>query len=137
MTDLKMTDDGELVIGPDGDLDIVWGDEHLAQEILFRLKTQAGDWVLSPEIGADLEDFIGQPNDGLIHSMIENRIVRALSFDSLVAGPDVTVTGLSENEVMVVVEFPSREERSRVIQIASQLDLRVGVVFARVGSRQI
>ena len=113
------------------------GDDQLAQEILFRLKTQAGDWMLSPQIGADLEDFIGQPNDGLIHSIMENRIIRSISFDNLIASPDVTVTGLSENEVMVVVEFPSREERSRVIQIASQLDLRVGVVFARVGSRQI
>jgi len=135
MIDLQITDGGELVLGPDGDLALVYGDDQIAQEVLFRLKTQIGDWTLSPQIGADLEDFIGQPNTGLVHAAMEQRIINALAFDSLVGYPEVTATSVSENKVMIIIEFPSVEERSKIVQITSQLDLREGLVFARVGTR--
>ena len=135
--DLMMTDDGELVLNAKGDLAIVYGDEEIAQEVLFRLKTTGGDWLLSPSIGASLEDFIGQPNTEIVHAAIEERVKRALSFDDLLYFPNVSAIPVTENEVFILVEFNSIESNNRVIQVQSGLDLRKGLVFARIDARQL
>lgn len=137
MIDLKMNNNGELLLSETGDLDIVYGDEQLAQEILFRLKTTIGDWTLSPQIGASLERFIGQPNTQLTHALIENEVTKAITRDNLLLFPSVNAIALGENEVFILIEFGSIEDDERVIQIQSGLDLRKGLVFARITSREL
>jgi len=137
MIDLKLTDSGELEIGPDVDLAVVSGDDYLAQEIIFRLKTQLGDFLLDQNKGSNLEKYIGQPNAPLTHAAMENDIINSIRYDNLVLNPDVTVSIIGESKVMVVVEFPSIENRSRIIQVLSKLDLREGLVFARTSTRNI
>lgn len=137
MIDLKMDDNGDLVLSDKGDLALVFGDEQIAQEVLFRLKTTAGDWTLSPQIGASLEDFIGEPNTEYTLAAIENRVEKALTFDSLLIGPEITAITIGPNEVLVVVEFGSIELDNRVIQVTSGLDLQKGVVFARTAVREL
>jgi hypothetical protein len=137
MVDLKMTNDGDLVLSDNGDLAIVYGDEQLAQEILFRMKTQKGDWVLSPDIGVSLERFIGEPNTELTRSAIEMTVLNEITKDGLIISAQVDCVPLNENELLIVVEFPSQENDDRVIQISSGLDLRAGLVFSRINSREI
>lgn len=134
--DLQMTENGELIVGPDGDLAYTWGDEQVAQEVLFRLKTTKADWVLSPSVGCSLEDFIGQPNTSLTRSLIESRVLQELTRDSLLFGPSVDCVPISPEEVLIVVEFNSVEDEKRIIQINAGLDMRKGLVFSRVGIRQ-
>lgn len=135
MIDLKMTNEGELILSQTGDLEVVYGDEQLAQEVLFRIKTTLGDWTLSPQIGASLEKFIGQPNTTLTHALIENEIVKAITRDNLLLFPSVSAVAIGENQVFILVEFGSIEDDDRIIQIQSGLDLRKGLVFARIASR--
>lgn len=140
--DIKMTTDGELEIGPGGDLALVWGDEQVIQEVIFRLKTTKGDWVLSPEIGCSLEEFIGKPNTPLTHAAIEERIRRALTNDLLLALPEIHVVDLpsetgESNEVFILIEFSSLEQDERRIQVTSSLDLRKGLVYTRSSVRDI
>lgn len=140
--DLKMTPDGQLVVGPDGDLQLVWGDEQIIQEVLFRLKTTKGDWVLSPEVGCSLEDFIGQPNTSLTHAAIESRIRDSLTSDFLLALPEIHVVDLPTDDdqntrVYILIEFSSIEQDDRKIQITSELDLRKGLVYVRGGVRNL
>lgn len=130
-----MTETGDLVIGENGDFEIVYGDEQLAQEVLFRLKTTLGDWTLSPGIGASLERFIGEPNIPVTHALIETKIIEALTKGNLLFSPSVSAIPIGENEVFCLVEFGSLENDERVIQVQSALDLRKGLVFARIGSR--
>jgi phage baseplate assembly protein W len=137
MIDLKLTNDGELVVAENGDLEIVFGDEQIAQEVLFRLKTTPGDWVLSPKIGVDLEKFIGQANVKTTHLLMETAISRALTYDNLLIQPSVEAIATGENEVFILIEFDSVEENNRVIQIQSGLDLKKGLVFAKLGSRML
>lgn len=135
MVDIKVTESGELILTESGDLAITYGDEQVAQEVLFRLKTTRGDWMLSPDVGASLEEFIGEPNIPLIHAMIENRVVNTLLKGNLLFSPSVQVIPIGVNEVLVIVEFGSIEDDERVIQIQAGLDLREGLVFSRIDSR--
>jgi phage baseplate assembly protein W len=135
MIDLKMDEYGELVLDGNGDLATVYGDEQLAQEILFRLKTTKGDWQLSPNIGCDLEKFIGQPNTNFTRTAIEQAIINGLTFDGLLTFPKVDCVALSKNEVMAVVEFIGDD--SRTIQVISFLDLVKGNVEARISRENL
>jgi phage baseplate assembly protein W len=135
MIDIEMTEDGDLVVGNTGDLAIVYGDEEIAQEVLFRLKTTLGDWTLSPQIGADLERFIGEPNIPITHSLMENQIAKAIVRDNLIFAPSVRAVPIGENEVFILVEFGSLEDDERTIQVQAGLDLRKGLIFSRIGTR--
>lgn len=135
MIDLQLTEDGDLIVAPNGDLKMCYGDEELAQEILFRLKTTIGDWTLSPNIGASLEQFIGQPNITATHNLINQAVTKAITANSLTLAPSVTVMPIGTNDVFILVEFLSIENNDRVIQVQSGLDLRKGLVFSRISSR--
>lgn len=130
MIDLKITNDGELVV-ENGDFVLVKGDEALAQQALFRMKTTKGDWLLSPNVGCSLEDFIGAPNEQVTWLAIETRVAIELTKDLDLPQPTISCVPLTDNEVFILVEFPSIEEEKRTIQIQAQLDLRKGLVFAR------
>lgn len=131
MKDIKMTPEGELVIGPDGDFATVEGDEAIAQQLIFILKTQKGDWTLAPKIGADLERFLGQPNTRETRDQIEAAVVSAIIQSGVIYNPTVRCIQISEEEVFITVEFPSIEGNNREIIVASSLDLKTGEVFTR------
>lgn len=132
MIDFAMTASGDFIIGPHGDLSFVTGDEAIAQQVLFRLKTTKGDWQLSPLVGADLEQFIGKANTEVTRAAIEATVVNALTYDNLLFSPEVSCLKISDTEVLILVEFRSIENRGRIIQVAAGLDLRKGLVFDRV-----
>lgn len=134
--DLQISEDGELLVNAAGDLATCWGDEQLAQEVLVRLKTQKGDFLLSPEMGASLERFIGLPNEPSTHIAIQAALETELQRGSLIFGAQIEVVPIGPNEVLIVVEFPSYSDDDRIIQVSAGLDLRTGVVYARVDSRQ-
>ena len=137
MVDLRLTDDGDLVIGPNGDLELVWGDEQIAQEVIFRLKTTIGDWLLAPHVGADLESFIGEPNVPLVRAAIEKQIRDSLTQDNLLFLPEVSAISIGDNEIFILIEFGSLEDDERVIQVQSGLSLAKGLVFSRATVRNL
>jgi phage baseplate assembly protein W len=129
--DLKMTVTGDLVQSPSGDLLLVWGDEQIIQEVLFRLKTTKGDYLLSKQVGCSLEEFIGQPNTPLVHAAIEQRIEDELTRDLLLAMPEIDAVDVSDTEVLILIRFSSLDQEDRTIQIQAGLDLRKGLVYSR------
>lgn len=132
MVDFRIDlDTGDLVLDSDGDLALVSGDEQMIQEVVFALKTTKGDWTLSPSVGCDLEQFIGRSNDtdtiNQITAVVRSEIARLTS----VGGFQVFVAPLDENTVIIALEFDSRDNPKRRIQVAATLDLKEGQVFAR------
>lgn len=77
-TDIKMSDDGDLVIS-NGDLDTVSGLDWLALEINKVCQTNNPEWYSYPNIGADIENFAGQPNTRNICRSLELQITDAIS----------------------------------------------------------
>jgi hypothetical protein len=134
--DLQISEDGELLVNAAGDLATCWGDEQLAQEVLVRLKTQKGDYLLAPEMGASLERFIGSPNEASTHLSIEAAVRAELERGGLVSGSTVDVIPIGANEILIVVEFPSYSDDDRIIQVSAGLDLRTGLVYARADTRE-
>jgi hypothetical protein len=138
MVDFKMNlETGEPVISASGDLELVWGDEQIIQEVVFRLRTQKGDWVLSPNVGCSLEQFIGQPNTLLTHTAIEQVVENELTRDFLLAFPEISAVDVSPTQVLILVEFSSLERDDRLIQVQATLDLHLGEIFARSSYRTV
>lgn len=133
MIDIKMDSTGEIVVGPSGDLMLVAGDDCIIQEIVFRLKTVKGDWLLGPTVGCSLESFIGKPNEISTHLEIEQTVLSEISRGGLVQGAQVTAMPVSSDEVLILVEVPSIEDPKRNILVSANLDLRKGEVFTRTG----
>ena len=131
--DFKLSDTGDLVIGPDGNFQMVSGDEEIVQRILFRLKTVKGDYLLEPETGCSLEQFKGQPNVEETWQAIEEVINAELSKEELEFSVDCVP--ISDNEVFILIEIVSTESDDLVLQVKSTLDLREGVVYARSDQR--
>lgn len=131
MIDFKLDENGDLVVSSSGDFEMVTGDEFLAQTISFRLKTVKGDWLLSPEVGADLEQFIGQRQSPEVHSAIKSAVSIELSEIKNLPFFEVAVAPNGDNSVWILVEFESIVTPGKILSFIFDLDLKTGQVSSR------
>lgn len=131
MIDIKISTAGDIQIGPDGDFLFVRGDEFYNQTIMFRLKTTKGDWVLAPQIGADLEQYIGTRSNELNLDAIQKTV--EIEIGKIPTMPEFTVNVAPKetNSVWVLVEYASTETPERQVSLIFELDLKTGEVNAR------
>jgi hypothetical protein len=76
-TDLKLTDDFDLALGNNGDLQIVRGADNVAQAVVLKLAYEPGEVMRSPGLGVGLgvgKKFppIGEIKDNLIRSLTQD-----------------------------------------------------------------
>jgi hypothetical protein len=76
-TDLKVTNEFDLALGNNGDLQVVRGAENVAQAIVLKLGYEKGELMRSPSIGVGLG--VGRKFPPL--SQIKNDLVRSLTQD--------------------------------------------------------
>ena len=88
--DLKLTPDGDLALTPGGDLALAEGADFIQQSAYNRLRSVTVDWFYD-HIGADLEDFIGQPNSRETADRIVAQLTNSLVQDGLVSSGDVYI----------------------------------------------
>jgi hypothetical protein len=90
--DLKLTADGDLVIGS-GDLAIVQKQEYIAQSARNRIRIADPEWIdyQIDEIGANLEDLNGLPNNPETASLGVQKIGTCLTKDGLLDVKDVYI----------------------------------------------
>lgn len=91
--DLKWTWDGDLLEADDGDLAINDDDmiTSLETEIQSILKSETGQWLIHPILGANLSDFRGEPNTRETAQLIEERVVSSLVNQGIVRQEDISV----------------------------------------------
>jgi len=79
--DLDWIWSGDFVIGDDGDLADTSEDLLLSliNEITTIVKSEAGDWAEEVNVGADLDDYIGEPNTRPTAEAMTTRLETALS----------------------------------------------------------
>ena len=130
LRDFKLTEEGDFVI-ENGDLKIITGDEVLIQKIMFRLKTTAGDYLLEPSVGANLEQFIGQVIDDRLLVRIENTVTNELNKIPELFGVKVNAAPNGENSVIVLIEFESIETQKDPPSLLFNIDLKTGEVIRR------
>jgi len=129
LVDWAVDEDGELLVGPNGDVLKVTGQRQVAQEILFRLKTSKGDYTIDPNVGADLEKFIGLPNTEKVRNDILDAVIRELSRDDFVTLRNVRVLKTGDNSVLIVVEY--LDATLNRIQWSASLNLNDGKIKPR------
>jgi len=92
-TDLTWSRRGDLAIGHNGDIMDTYEDplRSLYQEIRTRTMSVLGDWKNYPDLGANLEDFVGEPNSKRTAEAIKIRIVASITRNGLVNNSDLNV----------------------------------------------
>lgn len=127
--DWAVDENGDLLVGPDGDILQVKGQKQIAQEILFRLKTSKGDYTISPEVGANLESFIGSPNTQAVRDEIVKVVEEELQRDNFIPLRKVRALKTDTNSVLVVVEY--LDSKLNRIQWTATLNLNDGSIRSR------
>ena len=63
--DLRWSSIGDLAISPNGDIDDTSSHVLVSflQEAKTRIQSSLYDWALQPEIGSNLQDLVGMPNN--------------------------------------------------------------------------
>ena len=105
LTDIGMTLDGDLMVGEDGDLNLVDGFEWLYREVNKRVRTDNPDWRGHPTIGANLTDFQGQPNTAEAGRRIKQRLIYVLSQGNIAFPGEfsVRVTPISRDGILIMI----------------------------------
>lgn len=129
MIDLALTEDGDLYLGapkynddgtlalnsegkPIQDLTYVHSEDTLKQIIYCRLKTQAPDWFFYPELGANLEDLIGELNTRENGAIGEGLIRSALMYDNFLTSEQIEVRAMPVNkdEMMIFLTVTTDDD---------------------------
>jgi hypothetical protein len=92
MPDLKITDEGDLVVSAWGDLETVETRFHnYAQQAYIRMMTEIGDFVAYPQLGANLVKLVGMPNTPATADYGRTLILDSLSREGVFADVGVEV----------------------------------------------
>ena len=91
LTDIGMTLDGDIMVGRDGDFQLVDGFEWLYREVNKRIRTDNPTWMFHNTIGASLSDFQGNPNTPEAARRIRQRIVHVLGKDNIAYPGELSV----------------------------------------------
>jgi hypothetical protein len=105
--DLAWTLNGDLALGKDGDIADTSHDvlKSLRQEIRTRVRSSLEDWEMHPEIGSDLDEIIGEPNNKQTAERGKNRIIDSLIRDNFMSEMDVKVkyVPVDQNRILYIL----------------------------------
>lgn len=93
-TDIRVTASGDLSIDASQDLDLITGSGVLQQDIAFRLRTNYDEFTPHPDVGADLDELIGEPNTREVTKVGQQKIIRSLTHDNRIRNLDLYVRGV-------------------------------------------
>ena len=110
---MSLYNEVDLYVTPSGDLDLIGNNLRmtaasgvLKQDIAFRLRTSYDDFIPHPEIGADLDELIGEPNSREVSTLGASKITHSLTRDGMVRNIDLYVRGVPiSNEDLVYYVF--------------------------------
>jgi hypothetical protein len=88
--DMLWTSRGDYFIS-EGDLMDTQHDplRSLLQEMKTRVEADQGDWRVFEDVGANLRDFVGEPNDEQTAELIKTRITAAFARNGFVHTQDI------------------------------------------------
>lgn len=91
-TDLLWTSRGDLYIS-NGDLMDTYKDplRSLYQETKNRASSDKGSWTIFPDIGSDISDFVGEPNNKVTAESIKIRILSSLTRHGFIHSEDISI----------------------------------------------
>jgi len=103
--DISVSPSGDLVLDSNRDFLIANSRQVLKQDIAFRLRTDPGEFIPHLDLGAGLDDLVGEPNSRETSRSGETKITMALVGDGMVGNADLYVRGVpvSQEAIMFYV----------------------------------
>jgi len=92
--DICLTPSGDLSLASGSDLSLIAASGVLKQDITFRVRTSYGEFEPHPNVGADIDELIGEPNTKETAKVGESKIVHSLTADGMVRNMDLYVRGV-------------------------------------------
>jgi hypothetical protein len=108
--DFSWSWDGDYIEGLDGDLKDSSGDKNLLESLVTEvhtvLRSETGDWLLDPSVGANLSDFRGEPNNRNTGKGLEQRVKGKLIATGIIRQEDlnVRVVPVGRHEVLTIIK---------------------------------
>ncbi len=105
--DIDWSFDGDLLLDKTGDLKDTSEDSLLSfrNEILTIVKSDLEDWREEPAVGADLGDFVGEPNTPLTAKAIQERVSNSLLLICSQQDLSVRVIPVGVHKVLVAINI--------------------------------
>jgi hypothetical protein len=101
-TDIKVTPSGDLNLAGTGDFEMIQSSGVLQQDVTFRLRTNYAEFEPHPNVGADLDELIGEPNVKGTSKAGEAKINHSLTFDNMVDKADLYIRGVPVSTEKIV-----------------------------------
>lgn len=93
--DFYLTEAGDIAVSGAGDIAMTQNQfRDDLQQAYIRMLTDQGDWLLFPDLGANLSQLIGLPQSPETGRIGENIIINALEREGTFTGKAFTVTGV-------------------------------------------
>lgn len=89
--DIQISNSGDFVVDPTGDLQLATIDQTTRQDVIFYLYTEYGDFTGQPDLGSKVVDFIGEPNTQSNAQLLQAEMLRALTTDGRFNSRDLTI----------------------------------------------
>lgn len=129
VTDLKFSDEGDFVIGEDGDFSLSSGEECLRESVSVRIKTDIGEWGVFPRLGANLSTLIGRKNNRNSLDIGIFNIRSSLVYDNFIPFGSLSITGLpAGNVIMFIVKIRASDRLDFSIAVRVNLESGIEVI---------
>ena len=133
--DLHWSQDGDFSLGPSGDLKKANAEKgRVARQLVVkRLQSAKGDWILVPELGANIATFAGMPN-----TRETGQAIKAAVFQALIDGGilntrtlDIKVVPTGKHKITVLV-YAEIVMSGEPVAINIEYDLRENKLIPRL-----
>lgn len=126
MTDLYLTEAGDIRVSTNGDLAVT--ETHyrdLGQQAYIRMKTQVGDFLVYPRLGADLDRLYGMPQSEATGNLGKALIENALSRENAFAGQSYVVTAIPTGPQSIRFDVKIRTPTGNRVLFSIEKNLRM------------
>jgi len=103
LKDFKVDEDGDLVVGSNGDLSVATATETAIQDIVMRIRTNNFEVRAHPTFGANMQAKFGEPNNLTNGEWLKNSILNALTRDSRFSYDEINVEVVPTSKVRVMI----------------------------------
>jgi hypothetical protein len=116
--DFWFTADYDFETDDNGDLKDTsfFSGRSLLQEVRSRLRGRRGDWVLNKTLGANLEDFIGEPGTTPVIQAVVGAIRTALVSDGLIPAADLEVLTLPLTDSILLIRLVIQTDQGELTE---------------------
>lgn len=132
--DIEVDIDGDLVVDASGDLKISTAVQSLIQDVIFRVRTNFGEYPNAARFGANLLARLGEPLNERNVALVREQVAEALFSDIRFQGHKVEIAAFPANRdtlgivVGLVPQFST--EQSTPTEVAFLMNFTDGTVEA-------